>query len=138
MLGYRITSRLTAGLGWNVRLGSHFHHFGASRRRGVYGPRSFVDFKLLKGFSVRGEVERMNTYVPPLPGISPPGDLGSRQWIWGVMVGIKKDFRLTQGFHANIQVLYNLDDAVYYKSPYADRLNLRVGFEFFLKKKRKP
>jgi hypothetical protein len=135
-LGYRISRRLTAGLGWNERFGFHFrHHFGLSHRRGVYGPRSFVDFKVLKGFSLRGEIEKMNTFVPPLPGLNPPGDPGSREWVWGVFLGIKKDFRLTEGLRANIQVLYNLYDDVYYKSPYADRLNLRVGLEFPLKKR---
>jgi hypothetical protein len=136
-IGYQFTSKLTAGLGWNERLGFRFrHHFGISHRRGVYGPRSFVDYKLFKGFSVRGELETMNTFVPPLLGVSPPGAEGSRKWVLGVFVGVKKNFRITNSIQANLQVLYNFYDDVSKISPYGDRLNLRAGFEFSLHQKR--
>lgn len=130
---YRITPRWTAGLGWNDRLSFRFrHHVGLSRRRRVYGPRAFADFRLVRGFSVRSEVELMNAFVPPVQGASAPGAVGSRDWVWGIFVGAKKSVRLKSWMWVNAQLLYDLHDQFYKTNPYRDPLNVRFGVEFFL------
>ncbi|HMI65213.1 MAG TPA: hypothetical protein VK517_04215 [Cyclobacteriaceae bacterium] len=131
LVGYRLTGRFTVGGGWNERVGirhSRITHFDR-----IYGPRTFVDFKISKGFSVRSEVEKMNTFVPAL-GLTGPND-GSRQWVWGVFVGVKKEYKLTKYIRGNVQTMYNFLDRRYNMSPYADRINVRMGFEFPMKKK---
>ncbi len=127
-VGYRWTKRLTVGAGWNERIGIQHYHITLSDR--IYGPRSFVDFKLKESFSLRGEVEKMNAYVPSLST-----DPGSRQWVWGVFLGIKKDYKFSKYIRGNIQTMYNFADKCYKTNPYADRLNVRIGFEFPMKKK---
>ena len=64
------------------------------------------------------------------------GNEDSRYWVWSAFAGLKKDYQFTKGVWGNFQILYNLYDD-HYSSPYADRLTVRTGFEFPLKKKRK-
>jgi hypothetical protein len=134
-VGYRFSGRITAGLGWNQRWAydNNRRYFNADGR--IYGPRSYGEFKLKKGFSVRGEVEFMNTYVPPK--FRPvTADLGEREWVPGIFTGLKKDYKFLKKVRGNVQILYSLYNPDY-KSPYVDRLNMRIGFEFPQKKRKK-
>ena len=135
-VGYRFNGRLTAGAGWNERLG--FHHYARlTRKDRIYGPRTFTEFNFGKSLALRGEVEAMSTVVPPLITNSTPTDPSSRQWVWGIFGGIKKEYHLSKTIRGNIQMLYNFHDRFYKTSPYGDRLIVRMGFEFPMKKKAK-
>ncbi len=131
-VAYKFNVRLAAGAGWNERVGFSHHYINHVGR--VYGPRSFAEFNLGKGFIGRGELEMMNTYVPTLnrTGVT---DHHGRQWMSGVFVGLKKEYRLGKYLQGNIQTMYNLANHDYTASPYSDRLNIRIGFELPLKKK---
>jgi hypothetical protein len=130
-LGYRISGKLTAGAGWNERFKVSKHFYFSLNDR-IFGPRVFADLKIGKGFSVRTDIEKMNTRVSSVsPG---PNDLGHREWIWSAFVGIKKEYRFAGSVKGNAQFLYNLYDD-HNNSPYGDRLVVRMGFEFPLKKK---
>ncbi len=131
-IGYRLTGKLSGGVGWNQRVSYNlntntFHH--DSR---IYGPRVYSEFKLWRGFSPRIEVETMNTFVPPYIKVS-PADLGQREWVWGVFVGMKKDYKFWKKINGSAQVMFRLFDP-HRKSPYADVVNARFGFEFPMKK----
>lgn len=131
--GYRFTGRLMAGLGWNQRFAYNTKNNYFNSQARIFGPRAFGEFKLWKGFSPRAELEVMNTNVPPLTR-TPSLDPGSRQWVWGAFVGMKKEYRFIKNVKGTALVmvrLYNPD----HKSPYADVLNVRFGFEFPMKKK---
>ena len=91
----------------------------------------------MKGIALRGEVESMNTFVPPLITSNTAADPNNRQWVWGMFGGIKKEYQLSKTIRGNIQMMYNFHDRFYKTSPYADRLNVRMGFEFPMKKKAK-
>ena len=52
--------------------------------------------------------------------------------------GIKKEYNLSKKIRGNIQMMYNFHDRFYKTSPYADRLNVRMGLEFPMKKKISP
>jgi hypothetical protein len=78
----------------------------------------------------------MNTYVPPFARTGNI-DLGERQWVWGVFVGMKKDYKFLKKINGTALIMFRLFD-VKNKSPYADVLNARFGFEFPMKKKAKP
>ncbi|HMI65667.1 MAG TPA: hypothetical protein VK517_06520, partial [Cyclobacteriaceae bacterium] len=136
-IGYRFNGRLTAGAGWNERVGFH-HYIHLTHKDRIYGPRTFAEFKFIKGFALRGDVETMNTFVPPLITGNMPTDPASRQWVWGVFGGIKKEYKLSKSIRGNIQMMYNFHDRFYKTSPYADRLNVRMGFEFPMKKRISP
>lgn len=133
-LGFRLSGRLVTGIGWNQRIAytERFTAYVSAER--IYGPRAFGDFKVGRGYSLHLEQELMNTFVPSyfLRG----GDIGDREWVWSTMVGIKKHYRIYKNLRGTALLQYNVFDA-YYKSPYLDRLNSRIGLEYTLKKKKK-
>ena len=131
--GYRISGKLTAGLGWNQRVSYNLKNNTFNNGARIYGPRTYAEVRLGKGFSPRLEAEVMNTYVPPFIRTT-PSDLGDRQWVWGVFAGIKKDYKFLKKINGTALVMFRMFDP-HRKSPYADVLNARFGFEFPMKKK---
>lgn len=130
-VGYRFTGRITGGLGWNERIAYNFDAWEINSSMRIYGIRSFGEFHIKKGFSARLEIESMNTPVR----VPPKQDYTHREWVWGAMAGIKKDYRISKSLRGNAQVLYNLFDPKY-KSPYTDRMNMRIGLEYKMPKKK--
>jgi hypothetical protein len=130
-LGYRFSGRITAGLGWNHRIAFNFNKGEFNPDMYIYGPRSFGEFRIKKGFSGRLEVEVMNTPVR----IPPSQDFATQEWVWSAMAGLKKEYRISKTLRGNAQVLYNLFNP-HYKSPYTDRLNIRIGVEYVIPKPR--
>ena len=130
--GYRFNPRLMAGAGWNQRLAYNpdAYEFNADLR--VYGPRVFSDFAMGRGFSVRLESEYMNTRIPPR--FSAGGsDSDGRGWVYSTLAGIKKEYRFLGKVKGTMLFLYNLHDRRD-RSPYSDKLMMRFGFEFPMKK----
>jgi hypothetical protein len=132
-VGYRFSGRITAGLGWNQRVAYDLDVNSFNPDARVFGPRLYGEFKLGKGFSPRLEGEVMNTRIPPST-VTPSADPGQREWVWGAFVGMKKEYKLFKNVKGTAMImtrLFNPD----HKSPYADVLNIRFGFEFPMKKK---
>lgn len=130
-LMYRLSGRFSAVAGWNHRLA--FEDLNIHREERVYGPRAGVQFKWVKGVSLRFLPEVMNSYVPSRINNFNVEE-GSRQWVWSWPVGIKKEFKVYKSIRGNTEMMYNLYDRKD-KSPYGDRIHIRFGFEFPLKKK---
>jgi hypothetical protein len=131
--GYRISGRFTSGLGWNQRYAyDRRKHEWNSKQGGIYGPRAYVDFKLGKGFIAHLETEVMNTFVPST--LRTVTDIGHREWVWGMMTGMKKEYKIYKNLKGTVLLQYNLFNPKF-KAPYVDRLNSRIGFEYILKKK---
>jgi len=131
-VGYRLSGKWTAGIGWVERI--QFHSISKVIPEGrIFGPRGFTDIKWKKGFGFRAEVEYINLYVSPTNA----GDGNTRPWVWGVLAGIKKDYKIARGINGNIQVLYKVDSPWFFLNPYADRFNIRIGMEFPLRKAKK-
>ena len=133
---YRFTGRISAGAGWNQRVSYNLDINEFNPAAIIYGPRVFGEYKLWRGFSPRAELEVMNTNVPPLTSMGAV-DPVHREWVWGAFVGLKKEYRFFKKINGTALImtrLFNTDD----KSPYADVLNVRFGFEFPMKKKVKP
>jgi hypothetical protein len=132
-VGYRFTGRLTGGLGWNQRIPYNFDKGIFNQQEKVFGPRIFSEFKLGKGFSPRAELEMMNTFVPSIVKSGIP-DTQGRQWVFGAFVGMKREYRFIKNVTGTAMVMlrvFNYD----HRSPYADVLNVRFGFEFPMKKR---
>ncbi len=134
MVMYLITPHLSAGGGWNERLAIDDWQYTSEER--VYGPRVAVELKLPKGFNFRLLPEIMNTPLPPLMAQTKGVDSQYREWVPSVFFGMKKDFKVYKKIKGNTEILYNLYDPDG-KSPYGDKLSVRFGFEFHLKKKDK-
>ena len=135
-VGYRFNSRLTVGAGWNYRIGFNPDDRAFTTSSRIYGIRSYGEFKIGKGFSGRLEAEYMNTWVPP-QFASSNIDAAGREWVFSTMAGMKKEYRFVKNVKGTVFILYNLYDP-HHRSPYGDRLNMRFGFEFPMKKSRKP
>lgn len=132
MFMYLISPRLSAGAGWNQRL--PFDGLSVTNDESIYGPRAAFEFKWTKGISFRLLPEIMNTIIPPLIASSKGVDPAYREWVPSIFIGIKKDFTVYKNIKGNTEVLYNLYDKDG-MSPYGDRLAVRFGFEFPIKKK---
>ncbi len=127
---YRFTKRLNGGIGWNQRIAydTKQNSFNPSAR--IYGPRTFGEFKIGKGFSPNAEIELMNTCIPPLPTTT--YDPSYREWVWGAFAGMKKEYKLFKTVEGTAMVMARLINPGN-KSPYADVVNVRFGFEFPMK-----
>lgn len=134
--GFRFTEEITFGAGWNQRLGydTRAKSF-ANAESVIFGPRLFSEYRLSRGFSPRVIVEAMNTYVPSSL-TKRYHDSRSRQWIFGVFVGLKKDYTLVRNVRGVAEVTFRLYDAQD-RSPYGDVVNARFGFEIPSKPKQK-
>lgn len=131
-LGYRFNERLTAGLGWNQRLGYNFEENEFQPELRIFGPRVYGEFMVAKGFSGRLELEYMKTTVPSQFSSGKTDEKG-REWVFGTMVGLKKEYSFVKSIKGTVMLLYNIYDPDH-RSPYGDKLNMRFGFEFPLKK----
>jgi len=132
--GYRITQRFTSGVGWNQRVGYNIDHYTwNSQQSNIYGPRIYSEYRLSNGFFPRIELEAMNTFVPPYIKTGPV-DPGGREWVGGAFVGMKKEYKLLKNVKGTAIVMLRLFDPER-KSPYADVVNARFGFEFPMKKR---
>jgi len=131
VVGYRINGRVTIGAGWNERIGvGKKLSFTTSDR--IYGPRTFLDCMIFKGFSARVDIEKMHTDAPPGSIYTADGSA----WVWSAFAGVKKQYNFTRHVKGNFQFLYNFYDD-HDKSPYTERFNVRFGFDFPMKKKAK-
>lgn len=129
--GYRWSITPDFARGWNHRIAFNFNRGAFNPDMYIYGPRSYGEFRIKKGFSGRLEVEVMNTPVR----IPPSQDFARQEWVWSAMAGIKKEYKISKSLRGNAQVLYNLFNP-HYKSPYTDRLNMRIGIEYKISKKK--
>ena len=127
--GFRLSGKWVAGLGWVERFQFNSVLTTASNGR-MYGPRIFTDIKWKKGIAARGEVELVNAYMPNVS----TQDNG-RVWLFGYFAGLKKDYKFSKKVKSNFQVMYNLSHYINKASPYPNKLNIRMGFEFGYKRR---
>ena len=131
MLMYRVKANISMGVGWNYRFA--FDKIVNKPSERVYGPRAAFELGWKKGISFRFLPEIMNTHFPPRTvqaGVDPT----YRKWVSSLFFGIKKDFKICQQLKGNTEILYNLysHNGI---SPYNDKVSVRFGFEFPIKKK---
>jgi hypothetical protein len=132
--GYRITKKISAGLGWNQRWAMDWDNKSWVPEGRVFGPRAFGEFKLKRGFTIRIEEEAMNTSVPPY--YLSPGE-NKREWIFTTMTGLKKEYRFIKNVKGFTIVQFDIVKLFVPNkhSAYGDVVNARLGFEFPMKKK---
>jgi hypothetical protein len=131
--GYRISGRFTAGGGWNQRYARDKKKGEWNHNARIFGPRVYVDFRMYKGFIAHVESEVMNSFIHT--DIKNQNyEEGNREWVWAVMTGLKKDYKIYKNLRGTVLIQYNLFNPKF-KAPYVDRLNSRIGFEYVLKKK---
>lgn len=129
--GYRFTSKLTAGAGWNQRIAYDADLNQWNQLSYMYGPRVYSSYNLGRGFIVYIEGETMRTFIHY--SLTDP-QAGQWEWVYSMMTGLKKEYRLTKKLKGTAYLLYNIFDPNH-KSPYVDRLNARFGVEYKIRKK---
>lgn len=127
-IGYRFNPHLSTGIGWVQRWGYNFDSNEYAYEERMYGPRVYGEYELKKGFAIRLEADYVNALVRTLFK-----DPIGRDWVGNLKVGIKKEYRINKKINGNIQALYNVIDPDK-RSPYP-RFNIRIGFDFGLKKR---
>lgn len=131
-VAWRFSGRITAGVGWEHRWAYNSDEEDFNKLARIYGPRAFGEFRLSKGIAPMLSIEYLNVPVHLRQAGAPIGD--GRQWLWGAMAGIKKEYKITRFLRGNVQLLYNIYSP-YFRSPYETRLNMRLGFEVMMRKK---
>jgi hypothetical protein len=129
--GYRVTGRLTAGLGYTYRLSVDKGNLDWVAGEGVSGYRVYTDFRLMKSFYVHGEFEMLN-----VDGLKQPLALEtSSDKVYGSYFGIGKRYNVSRKVKGSIIGLYRVD----YKGsvPGLNKVNVRIGFDLNLKKEKR-
>ncbi len=129
--GYRFTSKLTAGAGWNQRVAYDADRNQWNQLSYIYGPRVHSSYNLGRGFIVHIEGETMRTFIHY--SLTDP-QASQWEWVYSMMTGLKKEYRMTKKLKGTAYLLYNIFDPNH-KSPYVDRLNARFGVEYKVRKK---
>ena len=127
-----INARWSTGIAWNERLAYNWDNKNWQPQERIYGPRVSIHFRLKPNLILKGDIETMNTPLNdgPLYAIN---DVTRRGRVWSYFGGMKREFQLSKRVKGNVQIMYNLYDKNHL-SPYATRLNVRMGFDLPLKK----
>ena len=129
--GYRVSGRLTAGVGYTYRISFSKSHTNWVRGEGISGYRLYSDFTLLKSFYVHGEFEALTIDRKRQPLLLETSD----NHIYGSYFGLGKRYNVSRKIKGSIMGLYRAD----YKGevPGLSKINLRMGFDYNLKKEKK-
>ena len=131
-MGYKFNHLITGGLGWNHRIAYDWDTHSFPHSQFIFGPRAFAQITIRKGFSGRVEGEYMNSVVPTQFSSGRTDEKG-REWVFSPMVGITKHYKFIKRVNGTMAVMYNIYDP-HHRSPYANRINIRFGFEIGMKR----
>ncbi|HEY8937495.1 MAG TPA: hypothetical protein VIM65_19855 [Cyclobacteriaceae bacterium] len=129
---YKITTRWRTGIGSTYRM-QFDKNINFVHAHDAHGYRIMTNYTLFGGFNfhVEGEWIRMVPYNPTTN--TRLNDSEKKQWITSLNVGILKHYKISNHVQGNFQALYNF---CYHRNGlYPNKLNIRFGFEFPLKKK---
>ncbi len=127
--GYRITNRLSAGLGGNYQY-TNDTWFGESYSSHVYGANVFSRFRIYSHFFVHAEYERLRLQSR-LPPLNPDFDPDDRTTITeeNYFLGAGYGLPVSERIRLNLLLIYNFnqDSQVYFDNPF-----FRVGLDVYL------
>lgn len=122
--GYRITSRLSAGVGSSYQY-ENSNWMGTSFSSHVYGGSVFARYRVFREAFIHAENEWLS-FQSRLPGMEP----GERPRITetNTLLGLGYGFPLSERVRLNVLLLYNLNEnsQVYYDNPFF-RVGVNVG-----------
>ena len=129
-VGYRVSPRFTAGLGYVHRWGfsNSYNNFVADLQ--THGGRVYSDLALVKGLFVHGELEVMKIGLVQQQPVSLEMN---KQSAVGSYFGLGKRFKLSRHLRANVQGLYRVN----YRAELPDmhKVNVRFGVEYTFRKR---
>lgn len=91
----------------------------------VWGFNMFGTFKTFK--AVRFRLETDAASYPKFGGVGEPIE---RKWRWTWLTGVQTEFKISQYFTGNVQMLYNFDKSL--TAGFPEQLVLRFGVQYRL------
>jgi hypothetical protein len=130
-IGYRLSTRLTTGIGGTYRISAGKQYANFLSSAGVYGYRIYNDFTLFKGIFVHAEFESLRLDSEKIPQLKEALNIK----VQGIYFGLGKRYNISPKLKGSILALYRVE----YKGdlPGVSKVNLRMGFDYNTKKKRK-
>jgi hypothetical protein len=122
---YNLTGRIELGLGLIYRLRESTKSWQFDQSNPVWGFNLFGTFKTFK--SVR---MRLETDAASYPKVGGSGEPIQRQWRWTWLTGVQTEFKISQHFVGNVQMLYNFDKSI--TAGFPEQLVLRFGVQYKL------
>lgn len=132
---YRLNTKWQVGVGGVLRTNIEKKGREQAVKYEVYGLGAVSTFQVWKSFWLYAEADRNQVvrYIPSQSTDLPPDIKHFTDF--DLLVGIKKSHQFTRHVKGHAQVLYNFayDKQI---SPYAKKLHLRFGFEWYFKAKK--
>ncbi len=128
-IGYKISGRISAGIGATFRLrGTVADSFRVRTNNMVLGPKIYIQGVIKNGFFLRAEYEQIYAQPVSKDNLTLPYVKQS-----GFFIGTGKRFNISPRWKGTVQALYNLSYDKR-KTPYANPINFRLGFYFNMRK----
>lgn len=127
-LGYRLSSKITTGIGGVYRLGYHKDYSSYVRSMHVYGGRLYGDVTVKSGFFAHVETELLrskNMIFTSTEGID--------DYVLSSSFGIGKQYTLSKRLKGNILLLYRAELEGHL--PEQSKVNIRIGLMLWAKRK---
>ncbi len=128
-VSYQVSGRFDFGAGALYRVHINTKSVTMDQSAPVWGLMAFTTFKMFKSTFFRLETDAVNSPVPKQSADAPV----ERDWRWQLIMGIQNNFKISRSVTGNMQMLYNFDKNL--KDGFPERLMLRVGVSFNLRKK---
>lgn len=129
-LGYKFTKKWGLYGGYLYRFTYNKPNTAFEWEQPTYGPKVFTTYMVRKGFYGMLSYETLRTNVPQNMNLVET----SRSWVHNGFVGVGKAYKVSKYLQGNMLFLYNVLYNV--RTPYPRQYNIRLGFDFSLKKKK--
>jgi hypothetical protein len=130
--GYRVSPRLTAGVGFLYRFGIDKDFDAFVRGLKTYGGRGYMDFAVKNGIFAHGEFEGLRVD----PALAAPGAAEPiKDRAFASYFGLGKRFNVTRNLRGSVLGLYRLE----YEGelPGVNKISARFGLEYVFRRARK-
>lgn len=124
-VSYNLTGRIELGGGMVYRLRESTKTWQFDQANPVWGFNMFGTFKTFK--AVRFRIETDAASYPKFGGVGEPIE---RKWRWIWLTGVQTEFKISQHFTGNVQMLYNFDKSL--TAGFPEQLVLRFGVQYRL------
>jgi hypothetical protein len=124
-VSYNLTGRIELGGGMIYRLRESTKTWQFDQANPVWGFNMFGTFKTFK--AVRFRLEADAASYPKFGGVGEPVE---RKWRWTWLTGVQTEFKISQYFTGNVQMLYNFDKSL--TAGFPEQLVMRFGVQYKL------
>jgi hypothetical protein len=130
-VGYRVTPRLTTGIGAIYRLGfdKQFDFFVKGLK--TFGGRAYLDMTIVKGLFAHAEFEALKLH--PTTNLNTNEAFSNK--LYESYFGFGKRFNITRNVRGNVLGLYRVEHAG--KLPAASKVSVRFGIDYVFRRPKK-